>query len=141
MSVNRGNFAVGPSANSLTEFKAKSIKQTNESLAAETSGRSDNGTMHISWIKPKLRKWEIELPPCSSAEIYSLFSKIQGQEYYIKIWDISSPDPTTQHPEYNPITLKVYTSNTESDCYSGVIHNGLYQGVTFSAIEIGQENI
>lgn len=123
MAVNKGNFSVGG-----TQFKAKSIKQTNESLATEDSGRSDDGVMHISWIKTKLRKWEIELPPTDSATVSSLFSKVQGKIYNITIFDV-----TTNSVQ----TVNVYTSNTESDCYSGVLLNGLYQGVSFSAIEVG----
>jgi len=59
----KGHFKIGS-----TTFIAKSIKPSFESLASEDSGRTDDGKMHISWIKPKLRKWEIEMPPCSSQE-------------------------------------------------------------------------
>ena len=111
-----------------TEFRAKTIAPSFDSLATEDSGRTDDGIMHITWIKPKLRKWEIELPPCSASEAYSVISKVQGRLYNITIWDISTNSEVTAH---------VYTSNASGDCYSGVLYNGLYQGVKFSAIELG----
>lgn len=48
---NKGNFIIGG-----VEFKAKAIKPSFDSLATEDSGRTDDGVMHITWIKSKLRK-------------------------------------------------------------------------------------
>lgn len=110
------------------EYVAKSIKQTFESLASEDSGRTDDGVMHITWVKSRLRKWEIEMPPCTASDAYSLLYWVQGETYYITIYDVSSDSEVTVH---------VYTSNSNADCYSGVIQNGLYTGLTFSAIELG----
>ena len=111
-----------------TEYKAKSIRPSFDSLASEDSGRTDDGVMHIYWIKNRLRKWEIELPPCTSAEAASVLNKVQGNTYYITIWDILSNSEVTVH---------VYTSNSSGDCYNDVLYNGLWQGVKFSAIELG----
>lgn len=111
-----------------TQFRAKSIAPSFDSLATEDSGRTEDGVMHIWWIKNKLRKWEIELPPCTAAEAYAVINRVQGQLYYLTVWDISSNREVTVH---------VYTSNSSGDTYSGVLYNGLYQGVKFSAIEIG----
>lgn len=121
--TDKGRFKIGN-----TEFKAKAIRLSFDSLASEDSGRTDDGVMHITWVKPKLRKWEIELPPCTSSQASAVLSLVQGQSYNITIWDISSNSEVTVH---------VYTSNASGDCYSGVLYNGLYQGVKFSAIELG----
>ena len=121
--TNKGNFKIGS-----TEFKPKSIKLSFDSLAAEDSGRTDDGVMHITWIKSKLRKWEIEMPPCTASEAAAILSLVQGQIYYITIYDISTNAEVTAH---------VYTSASSGECYSGVIQNGLYTGLTFSAIELG----
>lgn len=120
--TNKGCFIIDG-----TEFVAKSITLSFDSLATEDSGRSDDGVMHIFWIRNKLRKWEIEMPPCTAAEAYAILSKVQGQIYNITIWDLSTNSEQT---------VQVYTSNSNGDCYSGVLYNGLYQGIKFSAIEI-----
>lgn len=120
--TSKGCFKIGS-----TEYKPKSLKITYDSLATSNSGRSDNGTMNISWVRKNIRKVEIEMPPMTMSALSSLLSAVSGQTYNITIHD----------PKSNAeATFQVYTSNTQGECYSGVLHNGLYQGVQFSAIEV-----
>ena len=118
----KGNFKIGN-----TEYKPKSLKVTYDSLATANSGRSDNGTMHITWVRRNIRKIEIEMPPMTMSQLSTLLTAVSGQTYNITIHD----------PKSNAeAQVSVYTSNTQGECYSGVLHNGLYQGVQFSAIEV-----
>lgn len=120
--TSKGCFKIGS-----TEYKPKSLKITYDSLATSNSGRSDNGTMKITWVRKNIRKVEIEMPPMTMSALSSLLSAVSGQTYNITIHD----------PKSNAeATFQVYTSNTQGECYSGVLHNGLYQGVQFSAIEV-----
>lgn len=112
------------------EFAAKAIKIGYESLSAEDSGRTDDGVMRINWIFRRIRKVEIEMPPMTSAEVSRLLSAVQGQEYELTYFDILDDAEKT---------IKVYTSNSSGDCYSGIVLNGLYQGVSFNAIELAGE--
>ena len=118
----KGCFKIGN-----TEYKPKSLKITYDSLATSNSGRSDNGTMVIKWVRKNIRKIEIEMPPMSVSALSTLLTAVSGQKYNITIHD---PKSNTE------ATFQVYTSNAQGDCYSGVLHNGLYQGVQFSAIEV-----
>ena len=120
--TSKGCFKIGS-----TEYKPKSLKITYDSLATSNSGRSDNGTMKITWVRKNIRKIEIEMPPMSISALSSLLTSVSGQIYNITIHD---PKSNTED------TFSVYTSNAQGDCYSGVLHNGLYQGVQFSAIEV-----
>lgn len=121
--VNKSNFLIGDKL-----FSAKNIKPSFDSLASDDSGRTDDGVMHIFWIKQNLRKWEIELPPCDSETCAQLLQLVQGKDYQITIFDILTNSTITTH---------VYTSSSTGDCYSGVLYGGLYKGVTFNAMEIG----
>lgn len=121
-----GHFKIGNQ-----EFKAKSLKVGFESLNSEDSGRTDDGVMHLNWIFRKIRKVEIEMPPITSAEVAELLSLVQGQEY-----NLTYIDPLINAEK----TIKVYTSNSSADLYSGMILNGLWQGVAFNAIELAGEN-
>lgn len=125
--TNKGNFII----NNKYEFSPKSLNLKYESLASENSGRTQDGVMNIYWIFNKIRKLEIELAPCTSAEVARVFSLVQGQEYYITYWDVN---------EDQEKTIFVYTSNSSADCYSGYVRHGLYQGAKFNAIEIAGEN-
>lgn len=113
------------------EFNAKSIKVSFESLSSDDSGRTADGVMHIYWIYRKLRKVEIELPPTSDrGRLAQLFTLVQGQEYELTYWD---PLQNTEK------TIRVYTSNSSADLYSGVLYNGIWQGARFNAIELAGE--
>lgn len=121
----KGHFKIGS-----TEYVAKSIKVDYESLASEESGRTDDGVMHIDMIKKKLRKVEIEMPPIKEADLAtkSPLSLVQGQIYNMTFYDPLS---------HSEITVSMYTGNSKSDCYSGVLYNGLWQGIAFNAIDMG----
>lgn len=113
-----------------TNFSIQSLKVNWESLQADDSGRTDDGVMHITWVKRKVRKLEISLPPCTSQKISQLFSLVQGQEYNITYFD-----PLENQTK----TIKVYTSNSSADCYSGVLKGGIWQNAAFNAIELAGE--
>lgn len=118
----KGNFKIGS-----TEYSPKSLKVTYDSLATSKSGRADDGTMHITWVRTNIRKVEIVMPPLTMAQTRAILNAVSGKKYNITVHD-----PRTNAEE----TFEVYTSNSSGECYNGVLHNGLYQGVAFSAIEV-----
>lgn len=123
----KGHFKIGNN-----EFAAKSIRVNFESLASDDSGRTADGVMHISWVLRKIRKVEIELPPTKDLdELSNLLSLVQGREYNLTYWD-----PLDNAEK----TIKAYTSNSSADMYNGFLYNGMWQGVSFNAIELGGEN-
>ena len=113
-----------------SRFAVQSLKVNLESLADEDSGRTDDGVMHINWVLRRIRKVQIQLPPCDASTASSLLALVQGQEYSLTYFD-----PLTGGQN----TIIAYTSNSSADCYSGVLYNGLWQGVSFNAIEVGGE--
>ena len=123
----QGHFMIN---DDIQEYVAKSRKVNYESLSGEDSGRTDDGVMRIHWIFRKIRKVEIEMPPMTSQELSRLLSRVQGQEYYLTYYD---PLDNVERK------AKVYTSNSKTDLYSGIIMNGLWQGVSFNAIELEGE--
>lgn len=125
--TSKGRFII----NGTYEFVPKSIKVNLESLVSDDSGRTTDGVMHIYWVMRKVRKIEIEMPPTADRSNLSLlFSLVQGQEYNLTYWD------PLENAEK---TINVYTSNSSTDLYSGVLYNGLWQGIKFNAIELAGE--
>lgn len=112
-------------------FQNGGLKLDYDSLATEDSGRSVSGVIDITWILTRIRKVEVELPPCSSAFASQVLKRVMGKKYYITYWDLINNAEKTSY---------VYTSNGGGSLYSGVVRNGLYQGVTFNAIEIDGEH-
>ena len=118
----KGNFKIGS-----TEWSPKSLKFTYDSLATSKSGRADDGTMVITWVRTNIRKLEITMPPMKASDLDDLLTAVSGKKYNMTFYD-----PRTA----SEVTVQMYTSNAQGECYSGVLLNGLYQGVQFSAIEV-----
>ena len=57
-------------------FAVKDLKVNYESLAAEDSGRTDDGIMHINWVLRRIRKVQIKLPPCDTTEAAALLDLV-----------------------------------------------------------------
>ena len=124
--ISQGHFQI----NGDKQFVAKSLRVGFESLAGEDSGRTDDGVMRINWVFRRIRKGEIEMPPMTSAKVAELLGLVQGQEYSLTYYD---PLDNVER------TIEVYTSNSKSELYSGIVVNGLWQGVSFNAIELAGE--
>lgn len=120
--TNKGNFIING-----IEFKPKNLKINYESLQASDTGRTDDGILHINWVRRRIHKLEITMPPITASEVSRLLLLVQGKEYNITFFDIV---------ENQEKTIYAYTSNSSADCYSGVVRNGFYQGVAFNAIEV-----
>lgn len=118
----KGNFKVDS-----VEYSPKSMNFTYDSLAKANSGRSDDGTMVINWARQNITKIEIVMPPMKPAALKTLLADISGKKY-----NMTFHDPLTN----TVVEKEMYTSNTKGECYNGVLYNGLYQGVSFSAIEV-----
>lgn len=98
-----------------------------DSLASEDSGRTDDGVMHIEWIKTRYRKVNITMPPMSQTQARAILNLIQGRIYTI----------TYRDPIDGVKTISVYTSKSNATLYSGTIHNGIWTGCSFNAIGMG----
>ncbi len=96
-----------------------------DSLVGEGSGRTDDGIMHIEWIRPEIRKVYIKYSALTDAEIADILSKVQGKEYTL----------TYKDPILGIHTIDCYTSNSSALLYSAVLYNGLWRNVTFNCIE------
>ena len=119
---NRNSFAVNG-----VRFPAQKIRNNWESLATEDSGRTLDGVMHIYWVFEKINKVEITLPPCNGETVQRLIDAVQGRIYTLTWFD----------PGTNSVrSMQCYTSNSHADMYSGIIRNGLWEKVTFNAIQI-----
>jgi len=96
-----------------------------ESLAGEGSGRTDDGIMHIEWIRTNIRKVYIKYDAMTKAEMAFMLNLVQGKEYTL----------TYEDPILGVNTIDCYTSNSSAEMYSAVLYNGLWRNITFNCIE------
>ena len=127
--LTEANAASVTSSNSIrfAPFQGGGLNVAYDSLATEDSGRSLDAYNHITWILSRARKVEIQLPPCSALFASKILDRVMGRKYYITFYDIATNSEKTCY---------VYTSNGRGSMYSGVVRNGLWQGIQFNAIEI-----
>lgn len=124
--TNKGNFKIND-----VEFAAQDIKVDYDSLISDDSGKTDDGVMHIYWVFRKTREVTISLPPSTGAEVSNLLSKVQGQ-----IYNLTYFDPL----ENEERTLQCFTTKSSVSMYSGVLLNGMWNGVQIKATEVGGDN-
>lgn len=121
-----GQVQINSNGDKIT-FAPASCRVSFESVAGANSGRTDDGSMKINWKARLIYKVEIALPPFSldNDKYYGILSMVQGQEYTLKFFDPLSKTWRTE---------PMYTGNSASDFYSGVVLNGIIQGCSFNAI-------
>lgn len=96
-----------------------------ESLVGESSGRTDDGIMHIDWIRTEIRKVYIKYSAMTKAEMAFILNLVQGKEYTL----------TYEDPILGVNTINCYTSNSGAELHSAVLFNGLWRNITFNCIE------
>ena len=97
-----------------------------DSLARESSGRDDNGKMHIEWIRNRIRKIKCTLPPTTSDKVGEYLNAVIGKTYKVLYRD----------PIYGITEMSAYTSNGSVEMYNARLHGGLWYNISFSAIEM-----
>lgn len=91
-----------------------------ESIADPNSGLTDDGIMNVEFIRSNRRKLNFSYAVLSARELQYTLNLVQGKTYKL------------QFSEYGrAATMDAYTSSVSYD----EIKLGLYQNVTFSAIE------
>ena len=121
----KGHFKINDN-----EFKAQNLKVSYTSIQTSDSDRTDDGMTHIDFILSNKRKVQITLPPIDDIIISKLFSDIQGKTYSLTYYD------PIKKGEY---TINCYSLTTNANMYSGIVLDGLWNGVSFTAIELGGE--
>lgn len=107
-------------------FVPAELKIDYDSLSGPDSGRSMDGTMHINWLKSKLVKLEVTLPPhkYNDTNYNSIFGIIQGQSTLsVTFWDYM--DKQTK-------TLTMYCSQTSA----GYTYKEMVNEATFELIQM-----
>lgn len=143
--TDKGNFIVGTTVSGTTitdgvEYIPMSMKIDYEATRTTDSAMADDGGYHINYLIHSRTKLDITMPPYkygssaaasgvrdNSFDMKNLINTVQGQKYYITYFD------TRTNAEK---TINVFTDSTSSSCYSGVIYNGTWQGLSFTATEI-----
>lgn len=91
-----------------------------ENIAGSSSGRTEDGVMHIDWVRTDILKVGIRYKAMSLSELNFIVGKLQGREF-----TFTFPD------RGNSTTIDAYCSN----CSYTMHTSNIYTDVEFNIIE------
>jgi hypothetical protein len=100
-----------------------SVEHTN--LAGSSSGRTEDGVMHIDWIRRDIRKVHLRWSVLTASELDYVLGLMQGKEFTLTFKDRGKVQ-----------TMKAYSSERSYTYYSAALGNDLYTDVSINAIEM-----
>lgn len=97
-----------------------------DSLANENSGRTDDGKMHITWVRTSIHKWSFTYQGLTAGELQYMQNLLQGKTFSF-----------TGLFHGQSITKTCYCSNNSASVYMHKVGGkSLYTDVTFHIIEM-----
>lgn len=99
------------------------VEHTN--LAGASSGRTEDGVMHIDWVRRDIRKVHLQWGVLTSTELDYILGLMQGKEFTITFKDRGKVQ-----------TMKAYSAESSYTYYSAALGEDLYTNVSINAIEL-----
>lgn len=97
----------------------------NSSIASESSGRTEDGVMHIEWLRSNVYKKGLKYSLMTGAELEYMIELMQG-----KVFNFTCPHGTGTK------TFEGYTSEINSTLYTEFQGVLIYKDVTINVIEM-----
>ena len=99
------------------------VEHTN--LAGSSSGRTEDGIMHIDWIRRDIRKVHLKWSVLTADELDYVLGLMQGKEFTLTFKDRGKVQ-----------TMNAYSSESSYNYYSAALGNDIYTEVSINAIEM-----
>ena len=99
------------------------VEHTN--LAGSSSGRTEDGIMHIDWIRRDIRKVHLRWKVLTASELNYVLDLMQGKEFVLTFKDRGSVQ-----------TMNAYSSESSYTYYSAALGEDIYTYVSINAIEM-----
>ena len=103
------------------------IKVEHTNLAGSSSGRTEDGVMHIDWVRRDIRKVCLQWSVLTASELDYIMGLMQGKEFTFKFLDQGS---------VQTISAYVGESNYEFYSYSSADSEGVYTNFEIHVIEL-----
>lgn len=98
------------------------VEHTN--LAGSSSGRTEDGLMHIDWIRRDIRKVNLQWKVLTASELDYVLGLMQGKEFTLTFKDRGRVQ-----------TMNAYSSESSYTYYSAALGEDIYTDVRINAIE------
>ena len=101
------------------------IKVEHTNLAGSSSGRTEDGVMHIDWIRRDIRKVYLQWKVLAASELDYILGLMQGKEFTLTFKDRGRVQ-----------TMSAYSSESSYTYYSAALGEDIYTDVSINAIEL-----
>ena len=101
------------------------IRVEHTNLAGSSSGRTEDGVMHIDWVRRDIRKVNLQWKVLSGAELNYILGLMQGKEFTLTFKDRGRVQ-----------TMQAYSSESSYTYYSAALGEDIYTDVSINAIEM-----
>lgn len=99
------------------------VEHTN--LAGSSSGRTEDGVMHIDWVRRDIRKVCLRWQVLTASELDYVFGLMQGKEFVLTFKDRGKVH-----------TMNAYSAESSYVYYSAALGEDIYTDVSINAIEM-----
>ena len=101
------------------------IKVEHTNLAGSSSGRTEDGVMHIDWVRRDIRKVHLQWKVLTASELDYILDLMQGKEFTLTFKDRGRVQ-----------TMSAYSSESSYTYYSAALGQDIYTDVSINAIEL-----
>ena len=101
------------------------IKVEHTNLAGSSSGRTEDGVMHIDWVRRDIRKVCLQWSVLTASELDYVLGLMQGKEFTLTFKDRGRVQ-----------TMSAYSSESSYTYYSAAFGEDIYTDVSINAIEM-----
>lgn len=101
------------------------IRVEHSNLTGSSSGRTEDGIMHIDWIRRDIRKVNLQWKVLTASELNYILGLMQGKEFKLTFKDRG----TVQ-------TMSAYSAESSYTYYSAAFGEDIYTDVSINAIEM-----
>ena len=101
------------------------IKVEHTNLAGSSSGRTEDGVMHIDWVRRDIRKVHLQWKVLTAHELDYILGLMQGKEFTLTFKDRGVVQ-----------TMSAYSSESSYTYYSAALGEDLYTDISINAIEM-----
>lgn len=101
------------------------IKVEHTNLAGSSSGRTEDGVMHIDWVRRDIRKVNLQWSVLTASELDYILGLMQGKEFTLTFKDRGKVQ-----------TMSAYSSESSYTYYSAALGEDIYTDVSINAIEM-----
>ena len=104
---------------------SKGIRVEHTNLAGSSSGRTEDGIMHVDWVRRDIRKVNLQWKVLTGTELKYILGLMQGKEFTLTFKDLGQVQ-----------TMSAYSAESSYTYYSDALGEPIYTDISINAIEM-----